>query len=146
MREVLVATPPSVDGEATALLLARDLGSLGVQVSRIASGVPHGGYLEFADQVTLGRAIRGPKELLGRLDGPFRWYSGTLMGREAIKTEHAPAAIGPYSQAIAWGASMLEGQIALDPATAEIVKGGIDARAQTRQVMRNLRRCSRRRG
>lgn len=55
--EALVATPPSVDGEATALLVARELGSLGVIVSRIASGVPHGGDLEFADQVTLGRAI-----------------------------------------------------------------------------------------
>jgi recombination protein RecR len=57
VEEVLVATPPSVDGEATALLLSRELTPLGVNVSRIASGVPHGGDLEFADQVTLGRAI-----------------------------------------------------------------------------------------
>ena len=57
IEEVLVATPPSVDGEATALLLSRELAPLGVKVSRIASGVPHGGDLEFADQVTLGRAI-----------------------------------------------------------------------------------------
>ena len=57
--EVLVATPPSVDGEATALLLARELATAGVRVSRIASGVPHGGDLEFADQITLGRAIDG---------------------------------------------------------------------------------------
>lgn len=55
--EVLLATPPSVDGEATALLLARELRGVGVNVSRIASGVPHGGDLEFADQITLGRAI-----------------------------------------------------------------------------------------
>jgi recombination protein RecR len=55
--EVLVATPPSVDGEATAFLLARELGALGAHVTRIASGVPHGGDLEFADQITLGRAI-----------------------------------------------------------------------------------------
>jgi recombination protein RecR len=59
--EVLVATPPSVDGEATALLVARELLALGVRVTRIASGVPHGGDLEFADQVTLGRAIEGRK-------------------------------------------------------------------------------------
>ncbi len=59
VREVIVATPPSVDGEATALLVARELGSLGITVSRIASGVPHGSDLEFADQVTLGRAIAG---------------------------------------------------------------------------------------
>jgi len=59
IREIIIATPPSVDGEATALLLARELAPLGVTVSRIASGVPHGSELEFADQVTLGRAISG---------------------------------------------------------------------------------------
>jgi recombination protein RecR len=59
IREVIVATPPSVDGEATSLLLSRELASTHVQVSRIASGVPHGSDLEFADQVTLGRAIAG---------------------------------------------------------------------------------------
>ena len=61
VREVLVATPPSVDGEATALLIARELAAMGVNVTRIASGVPHGGDLEFADQVTIGRAIEGRK-------------------------------------------------------------------------------------
>jgi recombination protein RecR len=59
VKEVIIATPPSVDGEATALLLAQELSAAGVSVSRIASGVPHGGDLEFADQVTLGRAIDG---------------------------------------------------------------------------------------
>lgn len=63
VREVIVATPPSVDGEATALLLARELGALGVEISRIASGVPHGGDLEFSDQVTLGRAISGRRNI-----------------------------------------------------------------------------------
>src|SRR6187399_2750793 len=61
--EVILATPPSVDGEATALLLARELAALGVRISRIASGVPHGGDLEFADQVTLGRAIDGRRSM-----------------------------------------------------------------------------------
>jgi recombination protein RecR len=61
--EIVVATPPSVDGEATALFLARELAAANVRVSRIASGVPHGGDLEFADQITLGRAIEGRKEL-----------------------------------------------------------------------------------
>jgi recombination protein RecR len=61
VREVLIATPPSVDGEATALLISRELHALGVTVTRIASGVPHGGELEFADQVTMGRAILGRK-------------------------------------------------------------------------------------
>lgn len=63
VREVIVATPPSVDGEATALLLSKELAPLGVSLTRLASGVPHGGDLEFADQVTLGRAIEGRKAL-----------------------------------------------------------------------------------
>jgi recombination protein RecR len=67
VKEVIIATPPSVDGEATALLLARELGAAGVRVSRIASGVPHGGDLEFTDQITLGRAIDGRRSIdLGR--------------------------------------------------------------------------------
>jgi len=61
--EVILATPPSVDGEATALLLARELSAQSLQVTRIASGVPHGGDLEFADQVTLGRAIDGRRSM-----------------------------------------------------------------------------------
>lgn len=61
--EIVVATPPSVDGEATALLLSRELSERNVRISRIASGVPHGGDLEFADQITLGRAIEGRKPI-----------------------------------------------------------------------------------
>jgi recombination protein RecR len=61
--EVIVATPPSVDGEATALLLKRELSSLGVAITRIASGVPHGGDLEFADPITMGRALSGRRAL-----------------------------------------------------------------------------------
>lgn len=59
VEEVLLATPPSVEGEATALFLIQELEHLGVRISRIASGVPHGSDLEFADQITLGRAIAG---------------------------------------------------------------------------------------
>jgi recombination protein RecR len=66
MKEVLLATPPSVEGEATALLLAKELEPLGVGLSRIASGVPHGGDLEFADQITLGRAISGRRGMGGQ--------------------------------------------------------------------------------
>jgi recombination protein RecR len=66
VQEVILATPPSVDGEATALLLARELTTRGVAVTRIASGVPHGGDLEFADQITLGRAIEGRRSLDSR--------------------------------------------------------------------------------
>ncbi len=63
VREVIVATPPSVDGEATALLLKRELTPLGVTLSRIASGVPHGGDLEFADPITMGRALAGRQKI-----------------------------------------------------------------------------------
>jgi recombination protein RecR len=63
VREVIVATPPSIDGEATALLLKRELESLGILVTRIASGVPHGGDLEFADPITMGRALAGRQRL-----------------------------------------------------------------------------------
>jgi recombination protein RecR len=61
--EIIVATPPSVDGEATALLLKREMAPLGVALTRIASGVPHGGDLEFADPITMGRALAGRQRL-----------------------------------------------------------------------------------
>ncbi|MDQ3037647.1 MAG: recombination mediator RecR [Myxococcota bacterium] len=63
VREIVVATPLSVEGEATALYLAQALKPIGVRVSRIASGLPHGGELEFADQITLGRAFDGRRDL-----------------------------------------------------------------------------------
>jgi recombination protein RecR len=57
VKEVIIATPLNVEGEATALYVADSLASMSVEVSRIAAGVPHGGELEFTDQVTLGRAL-----------------------------------------------------------------------------------------
>jgi len=63
VEEIIVATPPSVDGEATALLLKRELAHLNVSITRIASGVPHGGDLEFADPITMGRALTGRRAL-----------------------------------------------------------------------------------
>jgi recombination protein RecR len=61
--EVIVATDPTVEGEATALYLTRLLKPLGVRVSRIAQGIPTGADLEYADQVTLARALAGRREL-----------------------------------------------------------------------------------
>jgi recombination protein RecR len=61
--EVILATSPSVEGEATAVYLAQLLRPLGVKASRIATGVPIGGELEYADQVTLARAIDGRREM-----------------------------------------------------------------------------------
>ncbi|HEY6880941.1 MAG TPA: recombination mediator RecR [Polyangiales bacterium] len=63
IEEIIVATPLSVDGEATSLYLAQALKPTGVRLTRIASGVPHGGDLEFTDQITLGRAFEGRREL-----------------------------------------------------------------------------------
>lgn len=57
IKEIIVATPLNVEGEATALYIADALSGSPVRVSRIAAGVPHGGELEFTDQVTLGRAL-----------------------------------------------------------------------------------------
>ncbi len=61
VREIIVATPLTVEGEATALYVAEMMKGKPVTVTRIASGVPHGGELEFTDQVTLGRALEGRK-------------------------------------------------------------------------------------
>ncbi|MFL5365597.1 MAG: recombination mediator RecR [Myxococcales bacterium] len=63
VQEVIVATDPTVEGEATALYLARLVKPLGVRVTRIAQGVPMGGNLEYADQVTLARALAGRREV-----------------------------------------------------------------------------------
>jgi recombination protein RecR len=63
--EVIVATNPNVEGEATAMYLGRLLTPLGVRVSRPASGLPVGGDLEYADEVTLGRALEGRRVIDG---------------------------------------------------------------------------------
>ncbi len=63
VHEVIVCTNPNLEGEATALYLARLLRPLGVTVSRLASGLPVGGDLEYADELTLGRALEGRRPL-----------------------------------------------------------------------------------
>lgn len=63
VREVILATNPNIEGEATAMYLARLLRPLGVLVTRIASGLPVGGDLEYADEITLGRALEGRREV-----------------------------------------------------------------------------------
>ena len=63
VREAILATSTSVEGEATAVYLAKLLRPLGVRTSRIATGVPIGGELEYADQLTLARAIDGRREM-----------------------------------------------------------------------------------
>ena len=61
--EVILATNPNVEGEATAIFLAKLLRPLGVRVTRIARGLPVGGDLEYADQVTLSKALEGRQEI-----------------------------------------------------------------------------------
>lgn len=63
IREVIVATNPTVEGDTTALYLARTLKPLGIVVSRLASGLPVGGDLDYADELTLGRALAGRREM-----------------------------------------------------------------------------------
>ncbi len=61
--EVILCTNPNIEGEATAMYLARLLKPLGVKTTRLASGLPVGGDLEYADELTLGRALEGRREL-----------------------------------------------------------------------------------
>jgi recombination protein RecR len=61
--EVILCTNPNIEGEATAMYLARLLKPLGIRVTRIASGLPVGGDLEYADELTLGRALEGRRDV-----------------------------------------------------------------------------------
>ncbi len=61
--ELIVATNPTVEGDATAMYIAREFKPLGVRVTRLASGLPVGGDLDYADELTLGRALVGRSEL-----------------------------------------------------------------------------------
>jgi recombination protein RecR len=63
VREVLLATNPNLEGEATAMYIARQLQPLGVRVTRLARGLPVGGDLEYADSITLSRALEGRREM-----------------------------------------------------------------------------------
>jgi len=63
VNEIIMATNPTVEGEATALYLSRLLKPMGVKCSRLAFGIPVGADLEYADDVTLGRAIGGRSEM-----------------------------------------------------------------------------------
>ena len=62
VREVIVATGATIEGEATAMYIARLLSPLGVKVTRLAHGIPYGGELEYADEITLSRALEGRRD------------------------------------------------------------------------------------
>lgn len=63
IQELIVATNPTVEGDATAMYIAREFKPLGLRVTRLASGLPVGGDLDYADEITLGRALLGRSEL-----------------------------------------------------------------------------------
>lgn len=63
--ELILATDPNLEGEATATYLARLIGPMGMRITRLASGLPVGGDLEYADEVTLGRAFEGRRQVDG---------------------------------------------------------------------------------
>ena len=63
VKEVIVATNPTVEGEATAIYISKLLKPLGVKITRIAHGLPVGGDLEYADEITLTRAMEGRREI-----------------------------------------------------------------------------------
>ena len=63
VREIIMATNPDTEGEATAMYLSRMLKPFGVKVTRLAYGVPVGGHLEYADDATLMRALEGRREM-----------------------------------------------------------------------------------
>ncbi|MEW6725258.1 MAG: recombination mediator RecR [Bacillota bacterium] len=62
-KEIIIATNPNIEGEATAMYLARLIKPMGIRVTRIASGLPVGGDLEYADEVTLSKALEGRREI-----------------------------------------------------------------------------------
>ena len=61
--EIILCTNPNLEGDATAMYLTRQLRPLGMKVTRLASGLPVGGDLEYADELTLGRALEGRREV-----------------------------------------------------------------------------------
>ena len=63
IKEIILATNPTIEGEATAMYIARLVKPIGVKVSRIANGIPIGGDLEYADEVTLLKALEGRREI-----------------------------------------------------------------------------------
>ena len=65
IQEIILCTNPNIEGEATAMYLARQLEPAGLKVTRIASGLPVGGDLEYADELTLGRALEGRRQMGG---------------------------------------------------------------------------------
>lgn len=110
--EVIIATDPNIEGEATAAYLIRILSSIGVAVSRLASGLPVGGDLEYADEITLSRAFEGRQRILaqatpGAPDSTSAQGSsmaqgsptaqGSSMAQDSLSAQSSPTARGSSS-------------------------------------------------
>ena len=63
VKEIIMATNPTIEGEATAMYIARLVKPMGIKVTRIAHGLPVGGDLEYADEVTISKALEGRREI-----------------------------------------------------------------------------------
>ncbi len=95
--EVIIATDPNIEGEATAAYLIRILSSIGVAVSRLASGLPVGGDLEYADEITLSRAFEGRQRILAQAapGAPDSTSAqGSSMAQSSLTAQSSPAAQG----------------------------------------------------
>ena len=97
MAEVILCTNPNLEGEATAMYLSRLLKDLQVKVTRIASGLPVGGDLEYADELTLGRALEGRREVRAQGKRPRHRHIVGAGGQtdDATGASEGGAAAGP---------------------------------------------------
>lgn len=135
--ELILAMDPNLEGEATATYLSRLLVPIGIRVSRLASGLPVGGDLEYADEITLGRALEGRRIISegnrAETANPAEDFR-TALEAEAQEAEQVPAPKAPRAR---WSGSMFEdleadGNGAQEPAAAP-AQPGTDASAQAQQ-------------
>ena len=124
--EVIIATDPNIEGEATAAYLIRILSSIGVAVSRLASGLPVGGDLEYADEITLSRAFEGRQRILaqaapGAPDSTSAQDSPTARGSstapDSPTAQSSPTARGSSSAQASHGSPAADAGPASGPAS-----------------------------
>lgn len=130
--EVIIATDPNIEGEATAAYLIRILSSIGVAVSRLASGLPVGGDLEYADEITLSRAFEGRQRILAQAapgapdstsaqgssmaqDSPTA--RGSSMAQDSPSAQSSPTARGSSSAQASHGSPAADAGPASGPAS-----------------------------
>ena len=107
VEEVIIATNPNIEGETTASYLARIIKPLGITVTRLASGLPVGGDLEYADELTLGRACLLYTSIAleqGGCGGPRRGWRGNVHAAESVALRQwCPAGCKPIARVVARG-------------------------------------------